>query len=410
MMSMTEGGLPPLSGVRIVDLSQVGAGPYGTSMLGDLGADVVKVEPLAGESFRYIDNLFGHGDSAYFYGVNRSKRSLTLDLRTQAGKDVLRRMVRSADVFVVSFRPDAVTRLGITYEEMSAENDQLIYCSITAFGESGPRAHQPGMDILAQALGGLMGLTGEPGRSPVKVGVPIADFVGSFLTGFAICAALRARDLNGRGQKISLNLLDGQVATLANLLTHYERTGQPVRPQGGGHPQLVPYQPFEGADGAMFILACLTDKFWGPLTQAIKRPDLAEDPRFVSNPDRVANRDELIPLLESVFATEPAAFWLERLERFGVPCGPINRLEEVLTDSQVVHNESVIRLEHPQHGSYPVPNFPFRLHGTPARPRGYAPRLGEHSRDVLASYGFAPDEVEDLLSGGTVTEWPARER
>jgi crotonobetainyl-CoA:carnitine CoA-transferase CaiB-like acyl-CoA transferase len=395
----------PLDGVRVVDLSQIGAGPYGASMLGDLGADVIKVEPVSGESFRYIDNLFGPGDSAYFYGVNRSKRSLTLDLHHERGMEVLRRLVRSADVLIVGFRPDAVSRLGLSYEELSALNNQLIYCSITAFGESGPRAHQPGMDILGQALGGIMGLTGEPDGGPVKVGVPIADFVVSFLLGFGVCAALRARDVNGHGQKISLNLLDGQVAILANYLTHYERTKVPIRPQGGGHPQLAPYQPFKGGDGGAFILACLNDRFWVRLTEAIGHPELAHDPMFATNPARVANRAALTARLEQVFLTEPATRWLERLEKHGVPCSPINRLEDVFDDPQVTHNGSIIRLQHPVHGSYPVPNFPIRFHGTPAQPRGYAPRLGEHSREVLTSYGYTSGEVDELLHDAVVTEW-----
>ncbi|MEV7384348.1 CaiB/BaiF CoA transferase family protein [Streptomyces lydicus] len=396
----------PLAGVRVIDLSQIGAGPYGASMLGDLGADVVKVEPPGGESFRYVDNLFGPGDSAYFYGVNRSKRSLALDLQTPEGHAVLERLVTTADVLIVGFRPDAVDKLGIGYEALAQLNEQLIYCSITAFGEDGPRAHQPGMDILGQALGGLMGLTGEPEGSPVKAGVPIADFVVSFLLGFGVCAALRGREQNGRGQKLSFNLLDGQIATLANFLTHYERTRTPIRPQGGGHPQLAPYQPFLGSDETFFIVACLNDRFWRRLTEAINRPDLAADPRFESNPDRVAHREQLTDLLSEVFAEAPSGHWLARLEESGVPCSPINRLEDVFKDPQVTHNGSIIQLRHPVHGGYPVPNLPIRFHGTPAQPRGYAPRLGEHSREVLESSGFSPEEVDRLLAQGVVLEGP----
>ncbi|WP_170289756.1 CaiB/BaiF CoA transferase family protein [Cytobacillus depressus] len=397
--------LPPLHGIRIVDLSQIGAGPYGTSMLGDMGADVVKVESLEGESFRYIDNLFGHGDSAYFYGVNRSKRSLTLDLKSIEGQEVLQKMVRNADVFVVSFKPDTVDRLGIGYEKLAQLNDQLIYCQITAFGETGPRAHQPGMDILGQALGGIMGLTGEKDGPPIKAGVPIADFLASFSLGFSVSAALRARDLNGRGQKISLNLLDGQVAILANILTHYQRTMIPVRPEGGGHPQLVPYQPFQDINGDYFILACLNDGFWSRLTDVIGKPEWTDDPRYASNPDRVKNRQELIAILSEIFAQQPASYWLEKLDSAGVPCSPVNRLEDVFTDPQVIHNESIITLKHPKHGEYPVPNIPIRMHGTPAQPRGYAPRLGEHSREILADYGFAAKEIDNLISKGVVTEF-----
>jgi crotonobetainyl-CoA:carnitine CoA-transferase CaiB-like acyl-CoA transferase len=394
---------PPLAGVRVVDLSQIGAGPYGTSMLGDMGADVIKVEPLSGESFRFIDNIFDVGDSAYFYGVNRSKRSLTLDLRHPESADLVRRLAEQADVVVVAFRPDTVERLGIGYERLSVYNDQLIYCQISAFGEDGPRAHQPGMDILGQAIGGIMGMTGERDGPPIKAGVPMADFVVSLLLGFAVCAALRARELNGRGQKISLNLLDGQVAMLANILTHYQRTQVPVRPAGGGHPQLAPYQPFQGAEGGYFILACLTDRFWGRLADAMERPELATDPRFATNPDRVRNREELTAMLQEIFSHHPSAYWLEKFDQAGVPSGPINRLEDVFQEPQVVHNESIISLTHPVHGDYPVPNNPIRMHGTPARPRGYAPRLGEHSREVLTDLGLDSEQIEGLIKRGVIS-------
>lgn len=398
-----DGDRAPLSGVRVVDLSQVGAGPYAASLLGDLGADVIKVEPPGGESFRYIDNLFGEGDSAYFYGVNRSKRSLTLDLHQQEGLDTLKRLVAQADLLIVGFRPEAVKRLGITYAEMSEVNDQLVYCQLTAFGEDGPRSHQPGMDILAQALGGIMGLTGEHDGPPIKAGVPMADFVASFLLAFGAVSALRARDLNGHGHKLSINLLDGQVAMLANILTHYDRTQVPVRPHGGGHPQLAPYQPFQGSDGNTFIVACLNDRFWERLSRVIGRPELAHDARFASNAERVRNRGELTDLLSGIFAEEPAAVWLSKFDEVGMPCGPIHRLEDVLTEPQVVHNESIIELEHPIHGSYPVPNTPFRLHGTPVGPSRYAPRLGEHSVEILAEAGFDQDEIDALLARGVIT-------
>jgi len=397
------GYVPPLSGVRIVDLSQIGAGPYGTSMLGDMGADVIKVEPPSGESFRYIDNIFDVGDSAYFYGVNRSKRSLTLDLHHPESADVVRRLAEQTDVFVVAFRPDTVERLGIGYEQLSAYNDQLIYCQITAFGEDGPRAHQPGMDILGQAIGGIMGLTGERDGPPIKAGVPMADFTVSFLLGFAVCAALRGRELNGRGQKVSLNLLDGQVAMLANILTHYQHTQVPVRPAGGGHPQLAPYQPFQGSEGGYFILACLTDRFWVRLADVLERPELATDPRFATNPDRVRNRDELTAILERIFRQQPSQYWLEKFDAVGVPAGPINRLEAVFDEPQVVHNQSVISLVHPVHGEYPVPNNPIRMHGTPTRPHGYAPRLGEHSREVLADFGLDQERIDHLVKHGVIS-------
>ncbi|OUS92171.1 CaiB/BaiF CoA-transferase family protein [Rhodococcus sp. NCIMB 12038] len=398
----SEGRLP-LSGVRIVDLSQIGAGPYGTSLLGDLGADVVKVEPLQGDSFRYVDSAFDHGESAYFFGVNRSKRSIALDLKSREGLEVLERLVRDADVFVVAFRPDAVKRMGIDYDTLRKINDRLIYCSITAFGESGPRADQPGMDILAQALSGMMGVTGEVGGGPVKVGVPIADFVGSFFVGFGVCAALRLRDQTGVGDKISINLLDGQVAAFANYITAYDKTRVPFRPQGGGHPQLVPYQPFLGSDDKHFILAVLNDKFWNKLVPMLDEYDDFRDTSYTTNTQRIENRDELCGRLQTIFSKHPAEYWLRKLEEAGVPCGPIHRLEDALEDPQVLANQAVTELTHPEYGTYKVPNNPIRFENAATGPWGYAPRLGEHTDEILGEVGYHENEIQALRDNGILT-------
>lgn len=222
---------------------------------------------------------------------------------------------------------------------------------------------------------------------------------------FAVCAALRARDLNGKGQKISQNLLDGQIATLANIITHYNHTKVPVRPHGGGHPQIVPYQPFLGKDNRYFILACLNDRFWKRLTKVIDRSEWADDPRYDSNPKRVKNRKELITKLSRIFKEQPSTYWLNKLDEAGVPCSPVNRLEDVLMDPQVIHNGAVTTLHHPEHGEYPVPNNPIKMHGTPVQPSRYAPRLGEHTREVLKEYGFRLSEIEELIKKGIVSQY-----
>ncbi|WP_369046546.1 CaiB/BaiF CoA transferase family protein [Sinomonas sp. P10A9] len=414
MSTGAEAGRPaqeilPLSGVKVVDLSQIGAGPYGTSMLGDLGADVIKVEPLNGDSFRYVDNAYAPGESAYFFGVNRSKRSMALNLKDPAGYEVLMRLVREADVFVVAFRPDAIERMGVDYETLRAVNPRLVYAAITAFGEDGPRAHQPGMDILAQALSGMMGVTGEVGGGPVKVGVPIADFVGSFFLGFGVCAALRLRDQTGVGDKIMINLLDGQIAAFANYITAYDKTRVKFRPLGGGHPQLVPYQPFLGSDDRYFILACLNDHFWEKLVPYLNQFDDFSDPRYATNTDRIAHRDELCGRLQDLFSTQPASYWLEGLEATGVPCSPIHRMEEALEDPQVMHNQSVVELEHPRFGAYKVPNNPIRFLHAATGPRGYAPGLGEHTDEILAEYGLSAEQIQSLRDRGIVNSTFARE-
>ncbi|GAA1779996.1 CoA transferase [Pseudarthrobacter sulfonivorans] len=394
----------PLSGFRIVDVSQIGAGPYCTSLLGDLGADVIKVEPTWGDSFRKIDDEMGEGESAYFFGVNRSKRSLGLDLRTSEGYEVLTELVRQADAFVVAFRPDAVTRMKIDYETLKKINPSLVYCSITAFGEDGPRAHQPGMDILGQALSGVMGLTGEQDGPPIKVGVPIADFVTAFQSGFAITAALLHKTRTGAGQKVSLNLLDGQVSTLANFVTHFDRTKIPFRPQGGGHSQIVPYQPFADVKGQYFILACLNDSFWPKIVTALGDDRLMDD-KLTTNSSRVKHRHEVVAILTEIFATDLASQWIDRLEAAGVPCSPVHRMEDALEDPQVKHNGSIVELEHPDFGPYPVVNNPMRFHDLAVGPRGYAPRLGEHSRELLAEFGIPGKKIQQLIEAGTVVEF-----
>ncbi|MGH3630120.1 MAG: CaiB/BaiF CoA transferase family protein, partial [Sciscionella sp.] len=306
------------------------------------------------------------------------------------------------DVFVVAFRPDAVRRMGLDYETLDKLNERLVYCSITAFGETGPRAHQPGMDILAQALSGMMGVTGEVDGGPVKVGVPIADFVGSFFVGFGICAALRQRDQTGRGDKISINLLDGQVAAFANYITAYDKTRVPFRPQGGGHPQLVPYQPFLGSDDKYFILACLNDKFWQKLLPMLDEYGDFHDPGYLTNTGRIEHREELCGRLQTIFSKRSAEWWLQELEAAGVPCGPIHRLENALEDPQIVANESVTRLTHPVHGSYLVPNNPIRFERAKTGPWGYAPGLGEHTDEILRDLGYTTEEIDALRANGTL--------
>jgi crotonobetainyl-CoA:carnitine CoA-transferase CaiB-like acyl-CoA transferase len=390
----------PLAGVRVVDLSQIAAGPYCASLLGDMGADVIKVEPPEGDSFRHIDDGFGKGESAYFFGVNRSKRSIALDLKSDDGYAVLSRLIDTADVVIVAFRPEASRRLRVDYESLQRLNPRIVYVSVTAFGETGPRAGQPGMDILAQSLSGLMGLTGEVGGGPVKVGAPIADFIVSFLGGFGVCAALLARERTGVGDKISLNLLDAQIAAFANIITPWDRTRVPFRRQGGGHPQLAPYRPYLGADGKYFVLACLNDKFWRLLLGVLDAYGDFREPRLATNIGRLEHRDELDGRLQEIFSKRPADLWLAELEAAGVPCGPVHELEDALEDPQVIANESVTHLRHPDHGDYLVPNNPIRFASAPVGPRGYSPGLGEHTAAILGELGYSDEDVEQLFRDG----------
>jgi succinate--hydroxymethylglutarate CoA-transferase len=390
-----------LDGVRVLDFTQVLAGPYGTSLLGDFGADVIKIEPPGGEPFRTIDNLIAPGESGYYYGINRSKRAMTLNLKHPESREIIERLVAGCDVVVVGFRPSAVRKLGLDFDALSSINPRLVHCSLTAFGEDGPLAAEPGMDIVVQALSGVMALTGEPDRPPVKTGPSIADFTGAFLTVIAVLAGLRVRDRDGIGQQVSVNLLDGQIAMLANFITPYFLNREPIRRAGGGHPQVVPYQVFEAADGSM-VVACLNDTFWAPLCRGIAREDFIDDPRFVDNPARNANRHVLIPLLEQMFAAEPRDVWLARLRAHGVPCAPVNELEEALAEPQLRHNGTLTELTHPVFGTYTVPSNPVKMSATPPRPHGYVPAVGEHTRRVLAELDFDEKAICRFEEGGVV--------
>ncbi|MFD0067110.1 CaiB/BaiF CoA transferase family protein [Streptomyces sp. NPDC056690] len=391
-----------MDGIKVVDLTQIASGPYATSMLGDFGADVVKIEPPSGDPLRRIDNTFGPGESAYAYSVNRSKRAIALDLKTAAGFDVLERMLEDADVLAVSMRPSAAAKLGIDYASLAERHPRLVYCSITGYGESGPLAGRPGMDLIAQARGGVMGTTGEPGRTPVKVGPAVGDFLCSYLAMNAILLGLRVRDRDGTGQQVSVNLLDGQVSLLANLSVAYHRTGVPFRPMGGAQTNIVPYQVFATADGWM-VVACLTEKFWVNLCHALGRGDLLADPRYATNADRVRNRNDLVPELERIFAARPAAHWVPLLDASDVPCSPVNLLEEVFEDSQVVNNDMRLVLDHPVHGEIVTVNNPIHLSRTPARPWGYPPAVGEHSDEVLTELGYDAEAIRVLRAAGAVT-------
>jgi crotonobetainyl-CoA:carnitine CoA-transferase CaiB-like acyl-CoA transferase len=390
-----------LDGVRVVDFTQVLAGPYGTSLLGDFGADVIKVEPPGGEPFRSIDNLIAPGESGYYYGINRSKRAMTLNLKHPDVREIVERLVQGADVVVVGFRPSAVAKIGIDFQTLSAINPRLVYCSLTAFGDTGPLTAEPGMDIVVQALSGVMALTGEPDQPPVKTGPSIADFTGAFLVVTAVLAGLRVRDRDGIGQQVSVNLLDGQIAMLANFITPYFQNKEPIRRAGGGHPQVVPYQVFEAPGGSM-VVACLNDTFWAPLCKGIGHEELIDDPRFATNPVRAANRAELIPFLEGLFASGTRDDWLARLRSHGVPCAPVNELEDALTQPQVVHNGALTELNHPVYGNYVVPSNPIKMSASPPRPRGYVPAVGEHTRTILSELGFAQGEIDKFEAAGLV--------
>jgi len=400
-----------LAGIRILDLSRVLAGPWCTQTLADLGADVIKVErPGSGDDTRgwgppFLKNRDGQetAEAAYYLGANRNKRSITIDIAHPAGQDLVRELVAGCDVFVENFKVGAMARYGLDVERLRAIQPRLVYCSVTGFGQTGPYRERAGYDYAAQGMGGLMSVTGErddlAGGGPQKVGVAVADlFTGMYAT-VAILAALRHRDLTGEGQFIDMALLDTQVAMLANLGANYLVTGQPPRRMGNAHQNIVPYQVFEVADGHV-ILAVGNDGQFARFCKVAVCADLATDPRFTRNADRVRHREALVPLLAALMKQRSKADWLAALEEAQVPCGPINDLGEVFADPHVQSRQMTVSLDHPLAGTLSVVASPMKLSATPVQYRRAPPLLGQHTEEVLAEFGIDGARLAALREQG----------
>jgi glutaryl-CoA transferase len=370
----------PLAGIRVADFSRVLAGPLATMLLGDLGADVVKVErPLTGDDTRGWGPPFVGGDAAYFLSLNRNKRSVTLDLGTEDGRSAGRRLALASDVVVENFRPGLMERFGLDHASLSAEHPGLVYCSLTAFGE-GDETARPGYDIIVQALSGLMSFTGHPGE-PTKVGVALLDVICGLYACNAIQAALLGRNATGRGARVSVSLFDASVAALVNQAANYLLGGLVPEPLGNAHPNIVPYQLFEAADRP-FILAAGNDRLFERTCGVIGRPELASDERFATNADRVRNRDQLIPIVSQELARRPAAEWLTALEAASVPCAPVRTLDEVFASPE--GSASIQPIDDRERGSLRLVADPIRVDGRVPPARMPPPRLGEHTEDVLS--------------------------
>jgi len=372
----------PLAGVRVIDFSRVLAGPLATMILADLGADVIKVErPGTGDDTRGWGPPFVGEDAAYFLSLNRNKRSVALDLQSPGGAEAARALSRTADVVVENFRPGLMASFGLDHETLAAENPGLVYCSLVAFSEEGERASRPGYDIIVQALSGLMSFTGQPGGEPTKVGVALLDVIAGLYAANGIQAALLSRARTGRGRKISVSLFEASVAALVNQAANYLLGAVVPGPMGNQHPNIVPYQLFETGDRP-FILAAGNDKLFRLTCEVAGRPELADDPAFATNEGRVRNRADLIPVLQEIFRTKPAAWWLEALEDAGVPCAPVRRLDEVFASPEGV---AVIQeIEDPVRGLLRLVADPIRSFGELPAVRRPPPRLGEHTDEVLS--------------------------
>jgi crotonobetainyl-CoA:carnitine CoA-transferase CaiB-like acyl-CoA transferase len=392
----------PLEGVRVVDLTRFMAGPFGTAMLADYGAEVLKIEPPGeGDGARAWGPPFAGGESIYFLSVNRNKRSLTLNLRHPEATAIFLRLVDRADVVVENFTPGTMSRLGIGEEVLRRRNPRVIYCAISGFGQTGPYRDRSAFDLILQGMGGVMGTTGEEGGGPVRVGVPIADIAGGMYAAYAITLALFARDRTGVGQSLDVSMLDAQISWLSYYTGIYLASGEIPPRRGSAHATVVPYQAFLCADGHYITLGTGNDRLFRRFCE-LAGLGLADDLRFRTNPDRIRHRHELIPLLEALFRTRRAAEWLEALTAAGVPCGPISTVDEIVRDPQVRAREMLVEIDHPTAGRIAIPGLPVKCSATPGSIRRPPPLLGEHTDDVLAELGLGAQEIARLRREGVV--------
>ncbi|HMK68594.1 MAG TPA: CaiB/BaiF CoA-transferase family protein [Stellaceae bacterium] len=402
----------PLTGLRVFDMSRVLAGPSCAQILGDLGADVIKVErPGEGDDTRkwgppYLKDAEGRDtdESAYYLSTNRSKRSIALDFTKPEGRDLAQRLIARSDVLIENYKVGTLARYGLGYAELRTKFPRLIYCSITGFGQTGPYAPRAGYDYLIQAMGGIMSMTGEPEREPMKAAVAIADLMTGMYSAIAILAALRHRDASGQGQHVDMALLDTQVAALANLGQSYLTSGEVPPRLGNAHAAVVPYQVFKTSDGHI-VLAIGNDGQFRKFCEFAGVPALADDPRFATNSARIINRTTLVPEMAAILARHPSAHWMGKLEPLGVPCGPINTLDQVFADPQVKARGMTVDLPHPVAGSKPTRLIasPIKLSDTPVEYRRAPPTLGEHTEEVLKELlGIGESEVRALRERGVV--------
>jgi CoA:oxalate CoA-transferase len=390
-----------LSDIRILDLTTFLSGPYCTMILSDMGADVIKLEtPLKGCATRK-NPPFINGESAYFMSLNRGKKGLTLNLKCTQGKKIFLQLVADADVLVENFRPGVMKRLGFDYQRISRVNPKMVYASISGFGGTGPDKEKGAYDMVIQGYGGIMSITGYPGGEPVRVGYSIADMAAGLYGALAITGALRVRDRLHRGQHLDLSMFDCQVALMENAIARYFATGTIPAPLGSRHPSIAPFQAFKSKTG-YFTVTASTDEQFCNLCDATGLADLKNDKRFLSKPDRVKNVDALVEILGKVFAENSKGYWIELLEKRGVPCGPINNVKEVVESPQVKARGMIIELEHPKGGKIKTVNSPIKASLTPVAAQSPPPLLGQDTESILFRLGYSHEEIESFRKGGVV--------
>jgi len=384
----------PLESIIILDFSRALAGPYCTMMLADMGAEIIKLEmPGRGDDSRSWGPPFVEGESAYFMSVNRNKKSITLNLKSEKSKEIIEKLIKKADIIVENFRPGTMDKLGLSYENVVELNPKIIYASISGFGQDGPYRLLPGFDQVLQGMGGLMSITGEPGGPPIKVGIAVADIAGGMFAAYGIMIALFNRERTGKGQMIDVSLLDSQVAWLTYRAGSFFASGKIPQPLGSGHPNIVPYQAFKAKDTYVNI-AVGNDQLWQKFCSAVGLEDIVENPKYSTNAKRVENRNELVNIISNLVSSKNAQEWLDILTKAGVPCGPIYTMDEIFTDPQVLHRNMVKDLDHLKAGKIKVTGVPVKLSGTPGEILTSPPVLGQNTKEILLELGYSDNDIE----------------
>ena len=392
----------PLAGIRVLDLTRILAGPYATMILRDLGAEVIKIEqPGTGDEARDF-GPFKNDFSLYFMSVNRGKKSVTLNLKSPRGKELFLELVKGSDVLVENFRPGTMEKLGLDYESLKKHHPSLLYAACSGFGQTGPYAMRGAYDMIIQGMGGIISITGEPDRPPVRVGTSIGDITSALFTAIGILSALRHRDQTGEGQLIDVGMLDCQVAILENAMVRYFSTGDIPRPLGRRHPAITPFEVFESADGYV-VIAIGNNELWRKFCEHVGRSELIDDERFHTNALRTENHESLFPILAEIMCHRTTDAWVEALEAIGVPCGPVNTVDKVANDPQVLARDMIAEVEHDTTGTVQIPGIPIKLSETPGQIDAPAPNLGEHTSEVLTGLlRLGAEEVNQLKQDGVV--------
>ena len=393
----------PLEGLFVLDLSKTLAGPFCTMTLGDMGADVVKVEePTRGDETRQW-SPYWDGQSCFYLSVNRNKRNIAVNLKHPEGAAVVKKLAAKADVMIESFRTGTTENMGLGYDAIRAMNPRVIYCSISGFGRTGPLRQKGGYDLMVQAYSGLMSTTGEPDRTPLRIGFSLVDITCGWVAYGGIMTALYQREKTGKGQYVEASLLEGMVSAASYHIVNYLGTGNVPGPMGQGHPSLAPYQMFPSKDGQV-MLGAANDGLWNKFCEVTGRADLSDDPRFQTNLDRVKHRSELIPILEALFQTQTTDEWVALLEAAGIPNSPVNTIANLVHDPQIAHRNMLVDVPHPTVQGLRAPATPMKLSDGPSSVRRHPPENGEHTEEILLEFGYSKEAIADLETAGAVRQ------